>query len=203
MRRESIEYFRERGVTLIRPTGEAIHLRSVGAAQRYLGLSSREKVWRAIVGGYAMRGYKLMYTEDWSVRGDYRFGESNVRDSEGHLRREVLSRRRREGISRMSEETKERLSEYRRGLSGSMAKNPDSRWGKGSPKKAIHCTTNGEDYASITEAAKELGIGFQQISAAIRRNGTAHGYRFDDKEIWDEAKRVSLAIHENLKTKEI
>ncbi len=181
-----------RPVVIIKPTGEAIHLPSVVAAQKYLGLRNRQMVTRAIRNGYAKRGYKLMYREDFSPLADYSFRVSELRDDEGRATPAMMRRYRMMQEKNMTDEQRRKKSERSRRQSIEMAADPNSRWGKGFNRfHPIHCETNGKDYQSMKEASKDLGIPSSQISMAIKRCGTTHGYKFYDKALWD---RIELRI---------
>ena len=92
----------------------------------------------------------------------------------------------------MTDEQRRKKSERSRRQSIEMAADPNSRWGKGFNRfHPIHCETNGKDYQSMKEASKDLGIPSSQISMAIKRCGTTHGYKFYDKALWD---RIELRI---------
>ena len=67
----------------ISPNGEAKHFDSITAAQRFLKYPKKSQaVLKAIQRKYPVRGYKIMYEEDWSPLGDYSFRLPCDRDFE-------------------------------------------------------------------------------------------------------------------------
>ena len=191
--------FQPSPVVLIKPSGEVLRLPSVVAAQKFLGLRNRQMVSRAIRGKYAKRGYKIMYEKDYSPLGDYSFRLSEMRDDEGYAKPELLRIYRKRQEQMMTDEQRRRRSERCREVSKRQAADPNSKWGKGTNYHPIHCETNGKDYASIKDAVEDLGIPSNQISLAISRNGTTHGYKFYDKASWD---RTSARLNEILGRRE-
>ena len=45
-------------------------------------------------------------------------------------------------------------------------------------RKPVICVNTGKEYPSVKAAAIDLGIPKAQISGALSRNGTVHGYKF-------------------------
>lgn len=185
--------FQPSPVMLIKPSGEAIRLPSVVAAQKFLGLRNRQMISRAIRGRYAKHGYRIMYARDYSPYGDYSFRLNNVRDDEGYATPETLRIYRKMQEERMSDEDRKKRSERSRQQSRKMAADPNSKWGKGTNYRPVFCKTNGKEYPSVKDAAADVGLPPNQISAAIHRNGTVHGYKFYDKVLWD---RINAKLDE-------
>ena len=94
---KGVKGFAKHPVVAISPNGDAKHFDSVTAVQRFLKYPKKSQaVLKAIHRKYPVRGYKIMYEEDWSPLGDYSFRLPCDRDFDGHpttaLRRQLAIR---------------------------------------------------------------------------------------------------------------
>lgn len=165
--------FESRPVIALNPDG-AIRNKfpSVKAAQEFFGLSDRHSVIKACQQKFFCRGYRLLYEEDYVPWADYRNRRPRFRDIYGRL----LKGHHNSGFKALSPEDRQRKSERTRKQALEMQLDPNSKFGKGGVPVPVECTDNGKNYQSIKDCALDLGIPCNQISMAIRRNGTVHGY---------------------------
>lgn len=77
----------------------------------------------------------------------------------------------------MKPECREKLNEMARAMAKRMSADSDSAFGKGHNPIPITVLNTGENYPSIKDCALDLNIPANQISLAIKRNGTVHGYK--------------------------
>lgn len=179
-------------VVLISQDGRVIHIRSIRDAAAFLGVEQKNRVRDAMEKGYPIKGYRIMREDDWSPVADYSFRPSKMRDENGLLTEEGRKHARQKQEMSLTAEQKQNRVERCRAMSTQMAHDPNSKWGKGLNRKAIHCVTNNTDYPSVREAGKALGFTPSQISAAMGANRPTHGYRFYSKEVWDSVQKKSL-----------
>jgi hypothetical protein len=81
-------------------------------------------------------------------------------------------------MSEWSEESRQRRKKKYSETAYRLAHDPNCRFGKVIGRKPVICITNGTEYPSIKAAAIALGLPKNQISGALTRNGTVHGYKF-------------------------
>lgn len=148
---------------------------SMALAQRLYGIP-RDAIWRSIKTGKPYKGFRWVYKEVYEYH--YRqctlhqlaYAKDNQRDIKGHWVKGHL------GIKH-TENTKKNIAEIARKQSIRQANDPNSKWGKGQQKR-VWCVNNNKEYASMTEAANELGLTQHQISVAINGNHKTKGYKF-------------------------
>lgn len=174
--RKGVQGFLKRSVLMIAQDGSvACEFESVAECQKYLGLKDRHSISYAIKKQQLCAGHKLLYEDDWSPLGDYRWRPTIGRNIDGSLKKghpwSSLYN------SRMSEEMKEKRRKASSEQSKRMADDPNSKWGKG-VQKPILCITTGIRYESIKQASSQLNIPANYISAAILRFGTTKGLKF-------------------------
>ena len=174
---KGVQGFLPRPVVVLNHDGSVIaEYPSVGACAEALGCD-RHSVTDACKGKYLCRGYKIMYADDWSPLGDYRYRPTRGRgvDGEllpGHGLSRIYSKRK-------SPETRERMRRIAAETARRMCDDPSNPWGKGTAnRKKVWCCTSGETFNSIREAAAHFGIPPYYISAAMGRNGTTRGLKF-------------------------
>ena len=80
------------------------------------------------------------------------------------------------GFRKPSAEKMRELSKRASERSKRMYADPNNKWGKPHGKKSVMVVETGNSYQSIKDCALDLGIPENQISGAIKRNGTVHGY---------------------------
>lgn len=167
--------FLRRPVVVINPDGTVkARYDSVAQCQRAFGVRDRHTVTKAAQGKFKCRGFRIMYEEDWSPLGDYRYKPTQGRDIYGRLTDGNVAR----AMARfVSPEARQRQRILSRELSLRMCKDPNSKWGK--PKyKPVLCLTTGEKFKSVKEAAEHYGMPRHYISGAIHRNGTTKNLKF-------------------------
>ena len=174
-----------RPIVAIRPDGHCRHFPTISAAARFLKLPYMAAITNAIRGHYAIRGHMFMYEEDWSPRGDYHFRQSVMRDWEGRGTTEARSEAMKRYFRNLTPEQRIKRFAHYGERARKMAADPHCRFAKTHSCKAVYCETNGKSYPSMAEAARELGIHYEDISAAIRRNGKTKGYKFYLQSTWD------------------
>ncbi|SFG54891.1 hypothetical protein, partial [Prevotella sp. KH2C16] len=141
------------------------------------GKADRHTIANACTRGYLCRGWKLMYEDDWSPLGDYRYKPTPGRNLDGslkpgHTMSPIYA-------ARQSAETRKMRSDKARELCRRLNATPGSNWGRYLDKrKPVECLTTGERFASIGEAAARYNLPQNYISSAISRNGTVHGLKF-------------------------
>ena len=81
-------------------------------------------------------------------------------------------------MSEWSEESRQRRKKKYSETAYRLVHDPNCRFGKVTSRKPVLCVTTGTEYPSIKAAALALGIPKNQISGALTRNGTVHGYKF-------------------------
>lgn len=181
-------------VVLVAENGRTQHIRSIKDAAIFLGVEKKNRVRDAIEKGYPVKGYRIMREDDWSPIADYSFRPSKMRDDDGILTDDGRRNARQKQEKSLTDEQKRQRVERCRVWSKEMAHDPNSKWGKGLNKKAIHCVTNNTDYESLRAAGKALGFTSSQISMAMKKNRPTHGYRFYSKEIWDSVQQKSVLL---------
>ena len=165
--------FPPRPVIALNPDGTICKkFQSVKAAQEYFGLSDRHSIIKACQQKFFCRGYRLLYEEDYVPWADYRNRRPRFRDIYGRL----LKGHHNTGFKALSPENRQKKVERARKRALKMQADPNSKFGKGGMPIPVECTDNGKSYQSIKDCALDLCIPANQISLAIRRNGTVHGY---------------------------
>ena len=172
-------------VVAISPNGEAKHFDSITAVQRFLKYPKKSQaVGKAIKHKYPVRGYKIMYEEDWSPLGDYSFRLPCDRDFDGHpttaLRRQSAIR----AWQNKTEEERQKIREWGREHVRKMR--AEGKWPKGHKPVPVYCLTLKKFFPSITDAAKELGVSLSAICQAMKRNRPVHGFKLYRKSVWDK-----------------
>lgn len=147
---------------------------SVKAAKEFFGLRDRHSITNACKQRFFCRGYRLMYEEEYIPWADYRNKRPRFRDIYGRLLKGHHNVMFRKPSAEKRREQSKRASE----LSKRMSADPNNRWGKGNGLIPIICIETSERFPSVKECGKKLGIAPNQISAAITRRGTTHGYSF-------------------------
>lgn len=145
---------------------------SVAAAKVFFGLRDRHSITEACKQRFFCRGYRLMYEEDYIPWADYRNKRPRFRDIYGRLLKGHCNAL----FKKPSEEERMRRSERARELSKRLHSDPNSNFGKGSKPIPLICIETGERFPSFKDCSKKLGIPSSQISSAIKRHGTVHGY---------------------------
>lgn len=149
--------------------------KSVEAARKFFRLSGRHSVTHACQGKSFCRGFRLMYADDYVPWADLRYVRPRFRDIYGRL----LAGHHNVGFRKLSPEKLRAKSERARMVSTRLAHDPASKWGKpDNLLKPVVCTDTGEQFPSMKAASAHYGIPRNQISLAIRRNGTCHGLTF-------------------------
>ena len=147
---------------------------SVKAAKEFFGLKDRHTITDACQQKFFCRGHRLLYEEDYIYWADYRNTRPRFRDIYGRL----LKGHHNTGFRKPSAEKMHEQSKRASELSKRMCADPNNRWGKPNGMIPIICIETGERFPSIKDCAIKLGIAPNQISAAITRRGTTHGYSF-------------------------
>ena len=182
---KGVKGFSKHPVVAIAPNGDAKHFDSITAAQRFLKYPKKSPaVLKAIQRKYPVRGYKIMYEEDWSPLGDYCFRLPCDRDFDGHpttaLRRQSAIR----AWQNKTEEERQKIREWGREHVRKMR--AEGKWPKGHKPVPVYCLTLKKFFPSITDAAKELGVSLSAICQAMKRNRPVHGFKLYRKSVWDK-----------------
>lgn len=165
--------FQPRPVIALNPDGTICKkFPSVKAAQEYFGLRDRHSIILACQQKFFCRGYRLLYEEDYVPWADYHNKRPRSRDIYGRL----LNGHHNVGFRKPSAEKMRELSKRSSELSKRMCADPNNLWGKSKGKKPVMVVETGKIYPSIKDCALDLNIPHNQISLAIKRNGTVHGY---------------------------
>ena len=173
--RKGHQGFPPRPVIALNPDGTICKkFPSVKAAQEFFGLSDRHSIIKACQQKFFCRGYRLLYEEDYVPWADYRNTRSRFRDIYGRL----LKGHHNSGFRKPSAEKLERKSKCASKRAKRMYADPNSKWGKPNGMIPVICVETGERFPSIKDCAMKLGIAPNQISAAITRHGSTHGYTF-------------------------
>lgn len=173
--RKGHQGFPPRPVIALNPDGTICKkFPSVKAAQEFFGLSDRHSIIKACQQKYFCRGYRLLYEEDYVPWADYRNKRSRFRDIYGRL----LKGHHNTGFRKPSAEKMQLKSKCASERAKRMYADPNSKWGKPSDMIPVICVETGERFPSIKDCAMKLGIAPNQISAAITRHGSTHGYTF-------------------------
>ena len=172
-------------VVAISPNGEAKHFDSITAAQRFLKYPKKSQaVGKAIKRKYPVRGYKIMYEEDWSPLGDYSFRLPCDRDFDGHpttaLRRQSAIR----AWQNKTDEERQKIREWGREHVRKMRE--EGKFLSGHKPVPVYCLTLKKYFPSITDAAKELGVSLSAICQAVKMNRPVRGLKFYKKSVWDK-----------------
>ena len=166
--------FTSRPVVALNPDGAICKkFPSVQAAQEYFGVRDRHSITAACQQKFFCRGYRLLYEEDYIPWADYRNKRPRSRDIYGRL----LKGHHNDGFKPMKPECRKKLNEMARNMAKRMSADPDSAFGKGHNPIPITVLNTGKNYPSIKDCALDLNIPANQISLAIKRNGTVHGYK--------------------------
>ena len=182
---KGVRGFTKHPVVAISPNGEARHFDSIRAVQRFLKYPKKSQaVGKAIKRKYPVRGYKIMYEEDWSPLGDYSFRLPCDRDFDGHpttaLRRQSAIR----AWQNKSEEERQKIREWGREHVRKMRE--EGKWPRGHKPVPVYCLTLKKYFPSITDAAKELGVSLSAICQAVKMNRSVRGLKFYRKSVWDK-----------------
>lgn len=182
---KGVKGFSKHPVVAISPNGEAKHFDSVTAAQMFLKYPKKSQaVGKAIKRKYPVRGYKIMYEEDWSPLGDYSFRLPCDRDFDGHpttaLRRQSAIR----AWQNKTDEERQKIREWGREHVRKMR--AEGKFLSGHKPVPVYCLTLKKFFPSITDAAKELGVSLSAICQAMKRNRPVRGLKFYRKSVWDK-----------------
>ncbi len=136
----------------------------------------RDAIWRSIKTGKPYKGFKWVDKEVFDKH--YRactldklaYKKNTDRDEKGHW---VKGHK----TVKCSERTKKILAKYASIQSTKQALDPNSKWGKGRPRR-VWCANNDKEYNSITEAANDLGLTQYQISCSLYCEGKTKGFKF-------------------------
>ncbi len=165
--------FQPRPVLALNPDGTICKkFPSVGEAQKYFGLRDYHSIIQACQQKSFCRGYRLLYEEDYVPWADYHNKRPRSRDIYGRL----LKGHHHVGFKKPSPEKMHELSKRSSERSKRMCADPNSKWGKAHGKKPVMVVETGKIYPSIKDCALDLNIPANQISDALKRNGTVHGY---------------------------
>ena len=172
-------------VVAISPNGEAKHFDSITAVQKFLKYPKKSQaVLKAIQRKYPVRGYKIMYEEDWSRLGDYSFRLPCDRDFDGHpttaLRRQSAIR----AWQNKTEEERQKIREWGREHVRKMR--AEGKFLSGHNSVPVYCLTLQKCFPSMTVAAEELGVSLSAICQAMKRNRPVHGFKLYRKSVWDK-----------------
>lgn len=148
---------------------------SVKATQEYFGRKDRHSVIYACTRGTLCGGYRMMYEEDYVPWADYHYAKPRFYDSRGWL---MKGHNYNSWKMKLTPEGREKQRATARRTARRMVDDPNCRFGKVNHNKPIVCVSTGERFPSIKDCAIKLGIAPNQISAAITRRGTTHGYTF-------------------------
>lgn len=146
---------------------------SVAAAQKALGVSDRHSITAACQHKNFCRGRRLIYEDEYVGFADYSWRRGKYRDIYGRLQKGHHAN----SSFHYTKEGKARKSAASRALSLRMAADPNNAWGKGK-KKPVYCVTTDEYFHSLKDAAVKYGLSPNQVSMAISRKGSVHGYTF-------------------------
>lgn len=182
---KGVRGFTKHPVVAISPNGEAKHFDSITAVQRFLKYPKKSQaVLKAIKRKYPVRGYKIMYEEDWSPLGDYSFRLPCDRDFDGHpttaLRRQLAIR----AWQNKTDEERQKVREWGREHVRKMR--AEGKWMRGHKPVPVYCLTLKKYFPSITDAAEELGVSLSAICQAVKMNRPVRGLKFYRKSVWDK-----------------
>ena len=182
---KGVKGFSKHPVVAISPNGDAKHFDSITAVQRFLKYPKKSQaVGKAIKRKYPVRGYKIMYEEDWSPLGDYNFRLPCDRDFDGHpttaLRRQSAIR----AWHNKTEEERQKIREWGREHVRKMRE--EGKWQTGHKPVPVYCLTLKKYFPSITDAAKDLGVSLSAICQAVKMNRPVRGFKFYRKSVWDK-----------------
>lgn len=164
-------------VVIIRPDGEKIRTYpSINSCARAIGVS-RQNMSEDCKSGYLCRGYKIMFEDDWSPLGDYSYKPKKGRDIYGRLQKGHKLFALYYGMQ--TKEAREKLRKARSELSKKRCADPNSRWGGGKRNlKKVWCSTTGQHFESIKEAAECHHITRGYLSYAIHKGKITKGLKF-------------------------
>ena len=182
---KGVKGFAKHPVVAISPNGDAKHFDSVTAVQRFLKYPKKSQaVLKAIHRKYPVRGYKIMYEEDWSPLGDYSFRLPCDRDFDGHpttaLRRQLAIR----AWQNKTDEERQKIREWGREHVRKMRE--EGKWPNGGKPVPVCCLTLKKYFPSMTVAAEELGVSLSAICKAVKMNRPVRGLKFYRKSVWDK-----------------
>ena len=182
---KGVKGFTKHPVVAISPNGEVRHFDSVTAVQRFLKYPKKSQaVLKAIKRKYPVRGYKIMYEEDWSPLGDYSFRLPCDRDFDGHP---TTALRRQSAIRAWQNKTAEERQKIREwGREHVRKMRAEGKWPTGHKPVPVYCLTLKKFFPSITDAASELGVSLSAICQAIKQNRPVRGLKFYRKSVWDK-----------------
>lgn len=166
--------FSRRAVVDIAQSGEVVRRwKSVTEAAAWLG-AERHSVAGCCRGRYRCRGHKLMYEDEWSPLGDFRWKPAAGRNVLGQLQKGHKCN----SLFVLSEEARNARRERGKRLYESRKDDPNWLFGKYRPQQKVRCVNTGVEYDSEKAAAEWLGVPPNYIADAIRRNGKVRGMKF-------------------------
>lgn len=188
---KGVRGWKKHPVVAISPDGKAKHFDSVSAVKRFLQYPKESQaVGYAIKRQFPVRGYRIIYEEDWSPLGDYSFRLPCDRDFDGHptsvMRRQIALRKWRN----MSEEKKQKVREW--GREHVRKLRAEGKLRSGNKPVPVYCSTLNKFFPTVTEAAKEIGTSASNLCKAIRTNRPVHGLKFYRKSVWDKITQKKL-----------
>ena len=182
---KGIKGFTKHPVVAISPDGEAKHFDSITAVQRFLKYPKKSQaVGKAIKRKYPVRGYRIMYEEDWSPLGDYSFRLPCDRDFDGHPTTALRRQRALRAWQNKTEEEKQKKREWGREHVRKMRE--EGKWPNGGKPVPVYCLTLKKYFPSMTVAAEELGVSRAAICKALERNRPVRGFKLYRKSVWDK-----------------
>lgn len=182
---KGVKGFAKHPVVAISPNGEARHFDSVTAVQRFLKYPKKSQaVLKAIQRKYPVRGYKIMYEEDWSPLGDYSFRLPCDRDFDGHPTTALRRQRALRAWQNKSDEERQKIREWGREHVRKMRE--EGKWPRGHKPVPVYCLTLKKYFPSMTVAAEELGVSLSTICQAVKMNRPVRGLKFYRKSVWDK-----------------
>lgn len=172
-------------VVAISPNGEAKHFDSITAVQKFLKYPKKSQaVLKAIQRKYPVRGYKIMYEEDWSPLGDYSFRLPCDRDFDGHPTTALRRQRALRAWQNKSEEERQKIRKWGREHVRKMR--AEGKFLSGHKPVPVYCLTLQKCFPSMTVAAEELGVSCAAICQAVKKNKPVRGFKLYLKSVWDK-----------------
>lgn len=182
---KGVKGFTKHPVVAIAPDGKAKHFDSITAVQKFLKYPKKSQaVGKAIKRKYPVRGYKIMYEEDWSPLGDYSFRLPCDRDFDGHPTTALRRQRALRAWQNKTDEERQKIREWGREHVRKMR--AEGKWPTGHKPVPVYCLTLKKFFPSITDAAKELGVSLSAICQAVKMNRPVRGLKFYRKSVWDK-----------------
>ena len=174
---KGVQGFAKHPVVAIAPNGEAKHFDSITAVQRFLKYPKKSQaVGKAIKRKYPVRGYRIMYEEDWSPLGDYSFRLPCDRDFDGHPTTALRRQRALRAWQNKTEEERQKKREWGREHVRKLRE--EGKWLSGHKPVPVYCLTLKKYFPSITVAAEELGVSCSAIFKAVEKTDPSVGLNF-------------------------